>query len=82
MLTIIERFDQQFSCHFQGEYVVWAFFESVALGTSVGGECDMTHLIGGAEERAAVQLATNSWLRKRETLKSFFRYLFFSPYAS
>jgi hypothetical protein len=34
------------------------------IGQRVGGEWDMTHLIGGTVERAAIQLVTSTWLRK------------------
>jgi hypothetical protein len=32
---------------------------------AAGGELDLMVLIGGAEERAAIQLEMSTWLRKR-----------------
>jgi hypothetical protein len=38
---------------------------------TVGSECDVKDLVGGAEERAAIQSVTSTWLRKRGDKKVF-----------
>jgi hypothetical protein len=53
MLRIV-RFGKHFSFHLQGEHVVVGRFWKP--WQAVGGEWDVTVLIGGAEEQAAIKL--------------------------
>jgi hypothetical protein len=46
-LKVIQRFDNHFSCHLQGEYVDWRFWMPY-MGHALGCEWDMTYVIGGA----------------------------------
>jgi hypothetical protein len=55
MLKIIQRFGKHCSCHLQDECVVVGRFWKSCIWQAVGGELDLTMLIGGAEERAAIQ---------------------------
>jgi hypothetical protein len=65
MLKVIQRFGKHCNCHLQGEYVLVGCFWEPHIGQEVGGEWDAKNLIGGAEERAAIQLVISSWLRRR-----------------
>jgi hypothetical protein len=55
MLRIIQRSGKHCSCHLQGEYVMAGRFRMPCIGQAVGGGLDLMVLIGGAEERAAIQ---------------------------
>jgi hypothetical protein len=55
MLIVIQRFGKHCSCHLQGEYVEAGRFWKPYIGQALGGEWDLMVLIGGAEERAAIQ---------------------------
>jgi hypothetical protein len=48
----------------------WHFWKSY-IEQAVGGEWDVTNLIGRVEERAAIQLVMSTWLRKRGDEKFF-----------
>jgi hypothetical protein len=52
--------------------LVGRFFKPY-IGQAVGGEWERTDLIGGAGERAAIQLATSTFLRKRNDEKFLLR---------
>jgi hypothetical protein len=54
MLRIIQRFDQYYIFHLQGECVVVGRFWKPCMGQAVGGGSDLMVLIGGAEKRAAI----------------------------
>jgi hypothetical protein len=64
MLKIIQRFGKHCICHLQGEYVMVGRFWKPYIGQAIGGELDLMVLIGGAEERAAIQWEKITWLRK------------------
>jgi hypothetical protein len=55
MLKIIQRFSKHCSCHLQGESVMAGRFRQSYIGKAVGDEFYLKVLIGGAEERAAIQ---------------------------
>jgi hypothetical protein len=57
MLKVIQRLGTHCSYHLQGEYVLVEHFWKPYIGQAVSDGWDMTDLIGGAEERAAIQLA-------------------------
>jgi hypothetical protein len=63
MLKIIQRFGKHCSCHLHGEYAVVRRFWKPYISDAVGGELDLMVLIGGAEERAAIQLEMSTWFR-------------------
>jgi hypothetical protein len=65
MLKSIQRFGKYCSCHLQGEYVIVRYFWKPYVGQAVGGELELTGLIGGAEGGAAIKLEMSTWLRKR-----------------
>jgi hypothetical protein len=65
MLKIIQCFGKRTSCHLQGEYIIIGRFRNLCIGQAVGGVLNLMVLIGGAEERAAIQWAMSTWLRKR-----------------
>jgi hypothetical protein len=48
MLKIIQRFGNNYSCHLQGEYVMFGRFLYPYIGQVVGGELDLMVLIFGA----------------------------------
>jgi hypothetical protein len=56
MLQVIQRFGKHRSCHLQGEYILVGRFWRPYIGQAVGGQWDVTNMIVGAEERAAIQL--------------------------
>jgi hypothetical protein len=58
VLKIIRRFGKHCGCHIQGEYVISGRFWKPYVGQAVGS--DLVLLIGGAEERAAIQLEKSS----------------------
>jgi hypothetical protein len=55
MFKIIQRFGKHCSYHLQDEFVMDGRFWKPYIGQVVGGELDSMVLIGGAEERAAIQ---------------------------
>jgi hypothetical protein len=59
MLRIIQCFSKHCSYHLQGECVEVGDFWKPYIGQAVGGELDLMVLIGGAEERAAIQWEKN-----------------------
>jgi hypothetical protein len=65
MLRINQRFGKHCSCHLLGEYVMAGRFWKPYIGQAVDGELDLMVLTGGVEERAAIQLGINVWLKKR-----------------
>jgi hypothetical protein len=66
MLRINQYFCKHCSFHLQSEYVMVGHFWKpyICLGQEVGGELDLTVLIGGAGERVAIQIqcVTERWL--------------------
>jgi hypothetical protein len=62
MLRDIQRFGKHCSCHLQAEG--WNPTNHKKIGQAVGGELYLMVLIGGAEERAAIQREKSTWLRK------------------
>jgi hypothetical protein len=56
MLRIVRRFGKHFSCHLQSEYIAVGRFWRTCVGQAAGGELYLMVVIGGAGERAAVQL--------------------------
>jgi hypothetical protein len=64
MLKIIQHFGKHCSCHIWGEYVIVEHFWKTYIGRAVGAKLDLMVLIGGVEERAAIQLEMSTWLRK------------------
>jgi hypothetical protein len=65
MSKIIQRVGKHCSCHLQGESVMVGRFRWSYIGQAVGGELDLMALIGGAEERTAIQWEMTTWLKKR-----------------
>jgi hypothetical protein len=61
----VQRFGKHRSCHLHIEYVLVGRFWKPHTGQAVGGDLDLMVLIGGAEERAAIQLAISTWMKKR-----------------
>jgi hypothetical protein len=55
MLKIIQRFSKHCNCHLQGFHVMDGRFWQPYIGHAVGEELEMIVLIGGAEDRAAIQ---------------------------
>jgi hypothetical protein len=58
MSRINQRFGKECSCHLQSGYVMCGRFRKPHIGQAVGGELDFVVLIYGAQERAAIKLAT------------------------
>jgi hypothetical protein len=56
MLKVIQRFSKHRSCHLLGEYVLVGSFWKLYIGQALGDEWDVTDLICGTEERAAIHL--------------------------
>jgi hypothetical protein len=54
MLRIMQRSGKNYSCHLQGECVVFRRFWKPCIGQAVSGELALMVLIVGAEERAAI----------------------------
>jgi hypothetical protein len=49
MFKVVQRFGKHRNCHLQGKCIDWMFMRDICRKV-VGGERDMTSLIGGAEE--------------------------------
>jgi hypothetical protein len=65
MLKVIQRFGKLSSRHLLVECAEVGHFWKPCIGQSVGGEKDLMVLIGGSEERTAIQWEKSMWMRKR-----------------